>query len=143
MTEQPQVRLTRAYRFSAAHHYYDHSLSESENQRRFGKCANRHGHGHDYRVEITLRGRAAPDTGMLIDLRDLDRLVRQKVLEPLDHRNLNLEVDWFGEHMPTAENLAVYVWGCLARPLAGKLERVRVHESEALSAEYDGDRAGA
>jgi 6-pyruvoyltetrahydropterin/6-carboxytetrahydropterin synthase len=135
------VRVTRLYRFTAAHYYYDPALSESDNRRRFGKCANRHGHGHNYRVEVTLRGPTHPDTGMLIDLRELDRLVEERVLEPLDHRNLNVEVEWFMCRLPTSENLALFVWEQLATPLEGKLERVRIHESEDLSAEYDGSGA--
>jgi 6-pyruvoyltetrahydropterin/6-carboxytetrahydropterin synthase len=141
-TPRPIVTVTRAYRFAAAHYYHDASLSAAGNARVFGKCANRHGHGHNYRLEVILRGTPAPATGMLLDLRDLDRIVQEAVLEPLDHRNLNAEVPFFAAHQPTCENLAVWVWRALAgRVPAGLLATVRVHEADDLWAEHGGDEA--
>jgi 6-pyruvoyltetrahydropterin/6-carboxytetrahydropterin synthase len=135
----PRVRLRRSYRFSAAHHYFLADLPESENERLFGKCANRHGHGHNYRLEVTLAGEPAPRTGMLFDLAELDRVVRAAVLDPLDHRHLNHEVEYFATHLPTCENLARFIWQELAPRLpAGLLDSVWVHEADDLAAEYRG-----
>lgn len=128
------VRLLRAYRFSAAHHYSLPELPAAENARLFGEFADRH--GHDYRVELTLAGKPDPRTGMLIDLAALDRSVQAKVLEPLDHRHLNQEVEFFATRLPTCENLACFIWQALADSLpAGLLESVRVAESADLAAE--------
>lgn len=133
------VHLRRTYRFSAAHHYYLADLPPDENERLFGKCANRHGHGHNYRVEITLAGAPEPRTGMLLDLAELDRTVHAAVIDPLDHRNLNSQVEFFSSRQPTCENLVLFVWQAIAGRLpAGLLESVCVHESEDLAAEYRG-----
>lgn len=138
-SDRPVVRLVRSYRFSAAHFYWDPALGPEENERLFGKCANRHGHGHDYRLEVVLRGVPHASTGMLLDLRELDRTVTEAVVERLDHRNLNHEVEFFAHRQPTCENLAVFAWEALAERLpAGLLEAVRVHESSELAAEHRG-----
>jgi 6-pyruvoyltetrahydropterin/6-carboxytetrahydropterin synthase len=135
-TQHPLVTVARTYRFAAAHYYHDPALSPADNLRVFGKCANRNGHGHNYRLEVILRGTPAAATGMLIDLRRLDGIVQEAVLEPLDHRNLNLEVAWFADHQPTCENLAVWSFAALAPLLpAGILAAVRIHESDDLWAE--------
>jgi len=140
-SDRPVVRLARSYRFSAAHFYWDPRLDAEENEKLFGKCANRHGHGHDYRLEVVLQGVPNPETGMLFDLRELDRTVASALLERLDHRNLNHEVEFFAARQPTCENLALYAWQALAGRLpAGRLEAVRVHESADLVAEYRGPR---
>lgn len=139
MAAQPQVEVRRTYRFAAAHHYYDPSRSEEENFDRFGKCANRHGHGHNYRFDVVLCGAIDPGTGMLMDLRELDTIVSATVLDQLDHRNLNLEVPHFGANLPTCENLALFVWHELAPRIPhGLLGSVRVYECDDLSAEYRG-----
>ena len=136
-----RVRLVRAYRFSSAHFYWDPALGAEENERRFGKCANRHGHGHDYRLEVILYGTPSPSTGMLIDLRELDQAVADAVLEPLDHTNVNHEVAFFAALQPTCENLAIFAWQALADRLPpGLLEAVRIHESADLAAETNADR---
>jgi 6-pyruvoyltetrahydropterin/6-carboxytetrahydropterin synthase len=137
---QPVVRLVRSYRFTATHFYWDPRLGREENERLFGECANRSGHGHDYRLEVVLRGIPRPSTGMLIDLRELDRTVGEAVLERLDHRNLNHDVGFFSDRQPTCENLALYAWRALADRLpAGLLEVVRIHESSDLGAEHRGE----
>ena len=133
------ITLTRAYRFTAAHFYRDPAASDAENEQLFGKCANPHGHGHNYRVEVTLRGTPDRRTGMLLDLRRLDAIVGTHVLEPLDHKNLNLQVPFFTTHQPTCENLARWVWDALATALPpGLLDAVRVHEADDLAAECRG-----
>jgi len=133
-----EVALTRTFHFAASHYYYDPRLSEAENRTAFGKCANRHGHGHNYRVDVTLTGTPDPRTGMLLDLVALDRIVDERVLQAADHRNLNVEVDYFADRLPTTENIARWVWERLEDAFQGwdcDLERVRVHESDDLRAE--------
>ncbi len=133
------VTLSRTYRFSAAHYYHDPGLDDAANARLFGKCANQHGHGHNYRCEVRLRGVPAVETGMLFDLRTLDRIVHETVLERLDHRNLNAEVEAFATQQPTCENLAGFVWETLAPQLPpGLLDAVRLYETDDLWAEYRG-----
>lgn len=137
--ERTPVRLARRYRFAAAHYYYDPARTPAENERVFGKCANRNGHGHNYGVEVVLHGVPDRSTGMLLDLRELDAAVQTAILAPLDHRHLNLEVEFFADRQPTCENLAIFAWQALVPRLpAGILDRVRVFESEDLAAEVRG-----
>ena len=137
---RPTVALTRAYRFSAAHYYYDASLSPEENDRRFGPGARRPGHGHDYRLEVTLRAAITSKGGMVFDVRELDAIVQNALLDRLDYRHLNHDVAWFADRLPTTENLALYAWEALvARLPAGALARVRIFETSDLFAEYRGE----
>jgi 6-pyruvoyltetrahydropterin/6-carboxytetrahydropterin synthase len=136
----PHVQVTRSYRFAAAHFYWDDALPPEDNERLFGACANRHGHGHGYRLEVTVRGPVDGRTGMVMDLGALDRAAQDGVLRAVDHRNLNHEVPFFAGRQPTTENLAVFAWQELAARLQGaRLVRVRVYESDDLYAEYGGD----
>jgi len=135
---RPTIALTRAYRFSAAHYYYDDTLSAEANERRFGAGARRPGHGHDYRLEVTLRAAAPPAQGMVFDVRELDAIVQDAVLDRLDYRHLNHDVAWFADHLPTTENLALFVWDALAGRLSGALAVVRIYENADLFAEYRG-----
>jgi 6-pyruvoyltetrahydropterin/6-carboxytetrahydropterin synthase len=133
-----QQSLTRRYCFAAAHYYYIGSLSPAENERLFGKCANKDGHGHDYRLEVTLCGPVNEHTGMLLDLRELDRIVEEAVLRHVEHRNLNRQVPFFASHQPTCENLARWAWQELHGRFPGcRLARVRVHESDNLHADCE------
>ncbi|MDW8105669.1 MAG: 6-carboxytetrahydropterin synthase [Armatimonadota bacterium] len=129
--ERPMVYLTRAYQFSASHRLYNPALSEEENQQLFGKCSHPYGHGHDYRLEITVRGEPDPITGMVVNLSELDALVQREVLEPLDHRFLNEEVAEFQHTIPTTEHLVQFIYQRLAPHLSGRarLYRVRLYET--------------
>jgi 6-pyruvoyltetrahydropterin/6-carboxytetrahydropterin synthase len=115
------MRLTRRYRFSASHRLFTDTLSEAENRAIFGKCANPYGHGHDYALDVSVRGPLDASTGRIIDLDRLDRLVREAVVEPMEHANLNTDVAEFLSAgpdgcnlVPTTENLAVVVRNRLA-----------------------------
>lgn len=134
------VELTRAYTFSSAHRLYHPELSEEENRAHFGKCANPHGHGHDYRLEITVRGRPDPLTGMVISLADLDALVQREILDVLDHRFLNEEVPPFNTIPPTSENLVIFIVERLAPHFSGavSLARVRLYETSRSYFEWVG-----
>jgi 6-pyruvoyltetrahydropterin/6-carboxytetrahydropterin synthase len=137
--------LTRKIRFAAAHRYARPEWSEAENRRVFGACANPHGHGHSYLLEVTVRGRIAETTGFSVDLSALDALLRQEVLEPFDHRHINHDVPAFGPGglIPTCENLLVYLWPRLAAglPEGAALARLRLHEDETFYVDFEG--AGA
>ncbi|GBC92209.1 6-carboxy-5,6,7,8-tetrahydropterin synthase [bacterium HR15] len=129
--EVPMVYLTRAYHFSASHRLYHPELSEDENRALFGKCSHPYGHGHDYRLEVTVRGEPDPITGMIISLGELDALVQREVLEPLDHRFLNEEVAEFQQIIPTTEHLVQFIYQRLSPHLSGRahLYRVRLYET--------------
>lgn len=129
-------RVTRRYQFAASHRLHSTQLSEDENQRIYGKCNNPFGHGHNYRLEVSAAGPADENTGVAAPLGALDELVRQQVLAPFDHRNLNADTDAFLGCVPTTENLAREIGRRLKRQwrtaFAGewpKLERIRIEET--------------
>lgn len=127
------VYLTRRETFSASHRLHSVDLSAEENARVFGKCNNRNGHGHNYVVEVTVRGRPDPRTGMVMNLTDLKQIIHGTVMKQLDHKNIDLDVDYFRETraVSTTENLVVYVWKCVNACLKERgrdLEGVALHE---------------
>jgi 6-pyruvoyltetrahydropterin/6-carboxytetrahydropterin synthase len=134
------IHVTRRVEFSASHYYHNPELSPEENRRIFGKCSNPHGHGHNYGLEVTVAGEVDPTTGMVLDLKDLKKLLEQEVLQLLDHRFLNQEVPAFAHTIPTTENIAVEVWKLLAPKLTvGKLHRIRLYETPDLFVDYYGE----
>ena len=98
-------RVTRQYRLAASHRLHSAALSEEQNQALYGKCNNPYGHGHNYVVDVSARGPLDERTGRVLDIRLLDQLVARQVLEPFEHRNLNVEVGLFEKVVPTSENL--------------------------------------
>ena len=136
-TQQPVAYLTRAAEISAAHRLASAALSDEENRRIYGKCANPNGHGHNYRIEVTVRGPIDARTGTVIDLALLDRVIADEVVARLDHRHLDLDVPAFRERVSTGENIALVVWEMLEPALPeGLLWRVRVVETSNNSFEY-------
>ena len=133
------AHLTRRYGFAASHRLYSARLSETENRRIYGKCANPHGHGHNYFVEVTVSGPIDSETGMVANLADLDAFVEREVLDRFDHRNLNEEIPAFRERVPTTENLCIEIYNRLRPFPAARLERVRLEETSLNSFEYAGD----
>ena len=130
------VEVTRRAHFCAGHRYWRPEWSLAKNREVFGACANEHGHGHNYTVEVTLSGPVDPVTGMVINLTEVDRLIQAHVIERLDHKNLNIDVLELAGRVPTTEVLAGFVWDQLvSRVTVGRLIRVRVCESEDLWAE--------
>lgn len=134
------LTLERRYRFSASHLYRRPEWSDDENFRRFGKCANLPGHGHNYRLWVVISGQVDPETGFLVDLGELDRLVHQQVVERLDHQHLNHALPEFGEgeEIPSSENLLVWIHRELveALPEGVTLLGLRLEEDEDLAAEW-------
>jgi 6-pyruvoyltetrahydropterin/6-carboxytetrahydropterin synthase len=133
-----KVELGRRYRFAASHRLHTEKLSEAENVRIFGKCANPYGHGHNYVLEISVTGDVDPATGMIANLADLDSFVEREVLEVFDHHSLNEDVAAFRETVPTTENLCIEIFERLKSFPKAKLERVRVQETTNNSFEYAG-----
>lgn len=137
--------LTRALHFSASHRYYRAEWSEEENVRRFGASARPEGHGHNYRCEVTVFGPIDPETGMVIDLDELDRALREILTERMHHRHLNSSVPEFGEGgaIPTTENLAAYILREVAPrlPEGVRVYRVRVREDRDLWSDAYGAEA--
>lgn len=134
------VYLTRKAEFSASHYYHNPEFSAVENQRIFGKCNNPNGHGHNYVLEVTVKGEVDPQSGFVVDLKRLKETVNREVLEGLDHRFLNREVPEFLDRIPTTENLAIVIWQRLAPKLElARLHRVRVYETPDLFVDYYGE----
>lgn len=134
------VYLTRKAEFAAAHYYHNPQLSAEENRRIFGKCNNPNGHGHNYVVEVTVKGDIDPRSGFVVDLKQLKDLLHREVLDAMDHRFLNKEVPEFLEHIPTTENIAIAIWQRLLPKMAkAKLHRVRVYENPDLFVDYYGE----
>jgi 6-pyruvoyltetrahydropterin/6-carboxytetrahydropterin synthase len=138
-----KIALERRYRFSASHLYRRPEWSEAENRARFGKCANLPGHGHNYRLYVTVRGEVDDATGFVVDLARLDGLVQEHVLDRLDHQHLNSALAEFGEGsaIPSSENLVRWIHEQLAGrlPAGSELARLRVEEDEDLAAEWSAD----
>jgi 6-pyruvoyltetrahydropterin/6-carboxytetrahydropterin synthase len=138
----PIVEITHCQEFSASHRLHNPALSDEENQRLFGPCNNPHGHGHNYVVEVTLRGEVPTETGMVMDLNVLSGIVHEKIFSRVDHRHLNHDVPFLSGLITTAENVAVAFWAEIQASLTDfpgcKLHRVRVRESANNSAEYYG-----
>ena len=132
------VYLTRKMYFSAAHRLYDERLSPAENEKRFGSCANMH--GHNFLLEVTYAGEPNEETGMLVHLSDLDASVKKRVITELDHKNLNEDVAVFKDVVPTTENVARYLWERLSDAIPGaRLHRVRLHEDHSLFVDFYGE----
>jgi 6-pyruvoyltetrahydropterin/6-carboxytetrahydropterin synthase len=138
------VRLTRKYGFAASHRLHSRALSDEENRRAYGKCNNPHGHGHNYEVEITVRGEVDAITGRAVDLGRLDRIAEEQILKPLRYRNLNEEVPVFRELVPTTENLAAELdrrlrsaWPEVFPEGGPVLEKLRIWETERNICEID------
>ncbi|MGB6974039.1 MAG: 6-carboxytetrahydropterin synthase [Terracidiphilus sp.] len=136
------IELTRRATFSASHYYWNNDWSVEENERVFGRCANRNGHGHNYTLEVTVAGEPHTVTGFVVDLKWLKDVMEREVLSAYDHRHLNLEVPEFAKAIPTTENLAIAAWKRLEPAIGAargaRLRRVRVYETPEIFAEYRG-----
>lgn len=136
----PIVHVTRRLHFCAGHRLHNPRLSDEENRETYGLCNNPSGHGHNYGLEVTLKGEVDPKTGYVFDLKRLKQAVEEVVVKDVDHANLNVDVPWMQGVIPTAENIAVQVWRRLEEALPqGMLERVVVAESERNLVEYRGE----
>jgi 6-pyruvoyltetrahydropterin/6-carboxytetrahydropterin synthase len=134
------IYLTRKCEFSASHFYHNPRWSDEENLRAFGKCANLNGHGHNYTLEVTVKGEIDPVTGFVVDLKELKEILNREVVDAMDHRHLNKEVPEFATNIPTSENIAIAIWQRLEQKLnVAKLHRVRLYELPDLFVDYYGE----
>ncbi|KAK1163836.1 6-pyruvoyl tetrahydrobiopterin synthase isoform X1 [Acipenser oxyrinchus oxyrinchus] len=132
--------VTRVQSFSACHRLHSKALSDEENKRIFGKCNNPNGHGHNYNVEITVRGKIDPATGMVINITDLKEYIEMAIMEPLDHKNLDKDVPYFADVVSTTENVAVFIWDNLLKFLPpNSLYEVKIHETDKNIVAYRGE----
>jgi len=136
------IYLTRRERFSAAHRMYREDWSDEENFRVFGKCSNPNWHGHNYILYVTVKGMTSAETGYVINLSDLKTLLNDIIIGKLDHKNINLEVDFMKGKIATTENLAIAIWKELEphiRNRGAELHCVKIAETENNFVEYYGD----
>uniref|UniRef100_A0A8C5MQN9 6-pyruvoyl tetrahydrobiopterin synthase n=1 Tax=Leptobrachium leishanense TaxID=445787 RepID=A0A8C5MQN9_9ANUR len=138
---QPRIiHISRSMSFSACHRLHCLSLSDEENKRIYGKCNNPNGHGHNYKVIVTVRGKVDPVTGMVMNLTDLKQYMEEAVSVPLDHKNLDKDVPYFKNVVSSVENVTVFIWEELQKRLTkGLLYEVCVHETDANVAVYRGE----
>ena len=135
------VYLTRIEHFNAAHKLYNPRWSKEQNEEFFGVCANENWHGHNFDLHVTIKGMPDPDTGFLMDAKKLSKLIDEKILEQLDHKNLNLDVPFLKDIMCTSENLAMAIWQQLEPHLPGnvQLHAIKLYETPRIYVEYFGD----
>lgn len=135
------IYLTRHEHFNAAHKLFNPNWTEEKNQEVFGKCANHNWHGHNYDLIITIKGEVNLDTGFLMDAKHLSKLINERVCEKLDHKNLNLDVDFMQGVLASTENLAIAIWNQLANhlPTNVKLHCVKLYETPRICVEYFGE----
>ena len=134
------IYITRRERFSAAHRLYKAELSDEENFKLYGLCSNPNWHGHNYVLEVVVKGDVNPETGYLIDLKDLKEIIRKNIIEKVDHKNLNLETDFMKGIVPSAENIVIAIWKQLVdRIPQGTLHSVKLYETENNYFEYKGE----
>jgi 6-pyruvoyltetrahydropterin/6-carboxytetrahydropterin synthase len=145
VTLRPQglamVYLTRIEHFNAAHKLYNPNWSHEKNETVFGKCANENWHGHNYELYVTVKGMPNPDTGFLYDVKKLSTIIKEQVIEKLDHRNLNMDVEFLKGKMCSTENLAVGIWNELVPllPAEIKLHCIKLYETPRIYVEYYGE----
>lgn len=135
------VYLTRRERFNAAHKLSRPDWTEEQNMKMFGKCANPNWHGHNYELFVTVKGEVNDETGYVVDLKELSVIINEKVIDKLDHKNLNLDVDFMHGKLTSTENLAIAVWGELESDVSSlgcQLHCIRIHETENNFVEYYG-----
>jgi 6-pyruvoyltetrahydropterin/6-carboxytetrahydropterin synthase len=136
----PRVTVTRRLHFNAAHRLWNPRWSDEQNSRVFGVCGNPNYHGHNYNLDVSVEGEIDPDSGYVLDINRLKEIVQQHVIGALDHRNLNLDVPWFRDLNPTAENIAVVCWRVLEPVLRpARLTHIRLWETERNYVDYGGE----
>ncbi|XP_077595036.1 6-pyruvoyl tetrahydrobiopterin synthase [Stigmatopora nigra] len=132
--------MTRIQSFSACHRLHSVHLTDEENLQIYGKCNNPHGHGHNYKVEVTVRGKIDHITGMVMNLTDLKRYIEEVIMIPLDHKNLDKDVPYFADIASTTENLAVYIWNNMTKAIAPNvLHEIKIHETDKNIIVYRGE----
>lgn len=135
------IYITRKEHFNAAHKLFNEAWSDEKNDATFGKCANKNWHGHNYDLFVTVKGNVNPDTGFVVNLKDLGSIIRTDVTDVLDHKNLNLDVKGMFA-MPSTENVAIFIWNILApkiKEMGADLHCIKLYETESNFVEYYGE----
>jgi 6-pyruvoyltetrahydropterin/6-carboxytetrahydropterin synthase len=135
------IYITRKEHFNAAHKLFNPAWSEEQNNATFGKCANKNWHGHNYDLYVTVKGEINPDTGFVVNLKDLSTIIRTDVTEVLDHKNLNMDVKGM-PIMPSTENVAIFIWNILApkiKEMGAALHCIKLFETDSNYVEYFGE----
>lgn len=135
------VYLTRKEHFNAAHKLYNPSWDRQKNEEVFGKCANENWHGHNFELYVTVKGKPSPDTGFIFDVKKLSKIIQEHIIEKLDHKNLNLDVDFMKGKMCSTENLAIAIWNELLPhlPVGVELHCIKLYETPRIYVEYFGE----
>ena len=137
------IYITRRETFNAAHKLWREDWSEEKNWEVFGKCSNKNWHGHNFAIYVTVKGKPSLDTGFVINLKDLSDILKEEVIEPLDHKNLNLDVPFLSGMLASTENLAIQIWERIKAPIAvagGELVKIKLIETENNYVEYFGGK---
>lgn len=133
------IYLSRKEYFCASHRLYRENYDDNKNFEVFGKCSNPAGHGHNYELVVTIVGEPDPETGMIMDLKKLSEIIKAEIIEKVDHKNLNVDVDFLRGIIPTTENLAIAFWKILEpKILGGKLYSIKISETDKNITEYRG-----
>ena len=135
------IYITRRERFNAAHMLWNYNWNEQKNIKVFGKCANKNWHGHNFELFVTVKGEVNTDTGFVVNLKDLAKIIEEKIIDKLDHKNLNLDVDFMKDKMASTEVLAIAIWQELEAnimQLGATLHCIKVQETENNFVEYLG-----
>ncbi|MBE2219788.1 MAG: 6-carboxytetrahydropterin synthase [Ignavibacteria bacterium] len=136
------IYITRKFHFSASHRVYNPALSDEENLKKYGKCSNPNGHGHNYVMKVTVAGEVDPEIGYVMDLTELKVLVEKYLVDKVDHKNLNLDVDFMKGVLPSTENIALKFWEQIEPVIntdSRKLYSIRIQETINNSVEYRGN----
>lgn len=140
---EEMVFVSRKEHFNAAHKLYNPNWSQEKNEEVFGPCANANWHGHNFDMIVTVKGDPEPDTGFVVDLKKLSKLIRVEVIEKVDHKNLNVDVDFMKGKMASTENLTIEIWKILEKKLpqitsSAKLHCIKIYETPRNFVEYYG-----
>ncbi len=132
-----KVKVSRKEHFNAAHRLFQPDWSDAENERVFGKCSNPNYHGHNYELIVSVTGEPRPETGFVYDMKALSGLIKENIVSKFDHKNLNLDTEYFKELNPTAENIAIVIWRILRQKIDSQLElKITLYETERNFVEY-------
>ena len=137
------VYIVRKEHFNAAHKLWREDWSDEKNEEVFGKCSNKNWHGHNYNIFVTVKGVPSPETGFVIDLKELSAIIRTEVIDQLDHKNLNLDVPFLQGMLASTENVIIQIWEQIAAPIAkagGELVKIKLEETENNFVEYFGGK---
>lgn len=137
------VYITRRETFNAAHKLWREDWSEEKNDEVFGRCSNHNWHGHNFVIFVTVKGIPSPDTGFVINLKDLSEIIKEEVVEPLDHKNLNLDVPFLKGLLASTENVVIKIWERIEQPIklaGGELVKIKLVETENNFVEYFGGK---